>query len=137
MHTTFSCSTALAKPAPTSFQQNILNALIRLRHAIPTVACTMSQLPGYSYEFKYEVPRSFDDALSWAKAVLFFDEDGESFEQLHDRLTLDRYWETGSGKYVMEFYASKDPTRPASWTFAYVLLALWDAYLIHIFFGAR
>ena len=125
MHVTFSCSIRLApNPATASFRQNVLNALVRLRYAIPTVACTMSRLPSFSYEFTYEVPKSFDDALSWATTV-FFDEPGpgESFEQLHDRLTLDRYWETGIGKHAMEFYASKDPSSPASWTFAYVQLA--------------
>ena len=103
MHVTFSCSIRLANPATASFRQNVLNALVRLRYAIPTVACTMSRLPSLSYEFTYEVPKSLDDALSWARAVLF-DEPGpgESFEHLHDRLTLDRHWETGIGKYVME-----------------------------------
>ena len=124
MHITFSCSAALANPIPASFHLSVLNALVRLRYTAPTIACTMSRLPDYSYEFKYEVPSSLDAALTWAASVVFIHEESLSFEEAHTRVMDTVWWKASDGRYTHELHIYPNPVGSDSWTFTQAFIII-------------
>jgi hypothetical protein len=122
--------------ARASLEPALLNSLTRLRHGVPMLACRTSRLPDLDYQFEYTVPRSLDDALAWAKDVLFISDNAMSFEERHLYLHENRWWDCASMNYAFELHvAPSNSGRGECWVFQYVFSSLFPRGAVLTFSG--
>ena len=119
-HCTFSSTVSFLNresPKPEEIKTKLQRSLLRLRHLVPSIALKTSRLPSNEYQFKYIVPDSLDDALRWCDEVLFVNEEGESLEENHRRISDTVWWcaEDEPSRHTWEVYAYPDTERPGNW----------------------
>ena len=116
-HTTWSADIRLHQiVSPHEFKEKIRCAMIRTRHLVPGIACTISLLPAREYHFEYAVPQSLEDAFRWTDAVVFFYEDPKSFQEAHDELYTTRWWRASDHRHTHELHVRPNPKSEQSWT---------------------
>ena len=107
-----------AAMSKTEIQNHIYSSLITLRMKLPGIACTLRKLDSSSeYTFKYEIPRSYDHALSWARTITVFQEYNLPFFEEHNSLKEDNLWRASDGRYTLEVHASASSS---GWNFRWV-----------------
>ena len=78
--------------AQSDLESVIKNALIRLRHLVPSIALRIAKLPTNDYQMIYRVPESLSVVQDWVAEIVFFEEGEGDHVANHDRLAHNRWW---------------------------------------------
>lgn len=121
-HVTFTAAGTFVKAFSLfDLERCVKSAAVRLRHLVPSIACKVAKLPTNEYQLTYAVPKSLDDAVTWADDIVSFTECARTRFENHERIARDRWWTADAGNYTPEFYitpASASSESSSSWTFA-------------------